>query len=87
MEKEKPVHEVELPFAGSLLKASIWREKSYDQYPRYSVSLTRLNRGIDGKWTANANFGRDDLLGVSRLAEVAHGWIVTTTRRGGEGNE
>jgi hypothetical protein len=84
MEKEKlkTIHEVMLPFGDSLLKASIWQYQIGEPLP-FSVSFSRSYRGKDGKWVVSEYFGRDDLLGLSRIAEVAHGWIVDkSTYRG-----
>ena len=75
MEKEKPAHEVTLQFGGGLLKAVVWRHQSDGKEPRYTVSLQRMCRGEDGKWTPT-DVGPDDLPGLSPLAEMAHGWIV-----------
>jgi len=83
MEKEKkqqpvrPVHQVRLPFGGSLLRASVWRHQNGKEAPRFNVTFTRTYLEKDGKtWAYTEFFRRDDLLGIARAAEVAHAWIV-----------
>jgi hypothetical protein len=74
--KQRPVHEVGLPFGGCLLRASIWRNEA-ETGPRFKVSFTRKYLEKDGKtWAWSDSFRRDDLLGIARIAELAHAWIT-----------
>ena len=66
----KPVHELRL----GRLKAAIW-ENPTDNGVRYNVTFARLYRGDSG-WHSNDSFGLDDLLGLAKLADQTHTWIV-----------
>jgi hypothetical protein len=77
--KQRPVHEVTLAFNSAILKASIWKHQSGKEPPRFTVSFSRGYRPKDGtKWIFTDFFSRDELLGLSRIAEVSHGWIVSS---------
>lgn len=77
-DKQRPVYEVKLPFNGGLLLASIWQHAGDREFPRYSVTLSHAHKDASGKWTyGNRSFTRDQLLGLVRVIEVAHGHIVT----------
>lgn len=86
--KQKPVYEVKMPFNGGLLSAAIWRHQKDQGHPWFSVSLSRAHKGADGKWSYGENsFSRDELLGLVRVIEVAHGHIVTSNFNGEINNE
>lgn len=69
MPKEKPVHEVRL----GMVKAAIWRNDT-ETGVRYNVTFARLYR--DGEeWKSTDSFGRDDLLMLAKVADMAHSWI------------
>ena len=64
--KAKPVAEVRL---GSI-KAAIWKNET-EAGTRHSVTFERLYR--DGLvWKSTASFGRDDLLLLAKVADLAH---------------
>lgn len=87
-EKQRPVHEITFPFAGALLKATIWRHQESDKRPRYSVLLTRGFREKEtGKWTFNSFVDRDALLGVSALTQACHTWILANDGEGDADDE
>ena len=86
-DKRRPIHEVKMPFNGGLLLASIWRNNGKDGHPWYSVSLSHGRKSADGKWVYGGNFTRDDLLGLFRVIEVAHGHIVSGIFEKGENYE
>ena len=67
--KTKPVQEVRL----GRIKAAIWLNET-DNGPRHNVSLSRLYKEGD-KWQDSTSFGRDDLLLVAKVADLAHTWI------------
>jgi hypothetical protein len=66
----KPVHELRL----GRLKAAIW-ENPTDNGVRYNVTFSRLYKDEAG-WHSNDSFRVDDLLGIAKLADQTHSWIV-----------
>ncbi len=78
-----PVHEIRL----GRLKATIWqRPASGGGYHLYSVVITRLFK--DGpSWRETSSFGRDDLLLVAKVADLAHSWICAATQERGASHE
>jgi len=70
-ERQRPVHEVRL----GRIKAAIWAN-STEKGVRYSTTLTRLYKDQeDGEWQTSTSFGRDDLLLVAQVCELAIVWI------------
>ena len=65
-----PVHEIRL----GLIKASIWRNQTKSG-ERHNVTVVRLYKNGD-TWKESSHFGRDDLLLVAKVADVAHSWIM-----------
>ncbi len=65
----KPTHEIRL----GAIKATIWRNETANG-PRHNVTLVRLYK--DGEeWRSSESFGRDDLLTLAKMADLAHTWI------------
>lgn len=65
----RPVHEVRL----GRIKAAIWENETQNG-PRHNVKVTRLYK--DGNtWKDSDSFGRDDLLVVAKVFDLAHSWI------------
>src|SRR5690349_9606722 len=87
--KQRPVYEIKLPFNGGLLKGAIWQHQSDQGKPWFTLSLSRAHRDADsGKWSYGGNsFTRDELLGLVRVIEVAHGRMVKGNFTGGQTNE
>lgn len=70
-ERQRPAHEVRL----GRIKGAIWAN-STEQGVRYNVTLTRLYKDQEsGEWRNSASFGRDDLLLVGKVSELAMEWI------------
>ena len=68
--RNQPVHEVRL----GAIKAAIWQNET-DVGVRYNVTFERLYR--DGEaWKSTGSFGRDDLLLLGKVADLAHSWII-----------
>ena len=67
--KNKPVHEVRL----AAVKAAIWKNDT-DNGARFNVTISRLYKDGDD-WKNTDSFGRDDLLLVAKVADLAHTWI------------
>lgn len=67
--KSKPVAEIRL---GSI-KAAIWKNEA-ESGTRHSVTFERLY--CDGLvWKSTVSFGRDDLLVLAKVADLAHSKI------------
>lgn len=71
----KPVHKIRL----SAIKAAIW-ENDTDNGPRHSVTVSRTYRSND-EWKESSSFGRDHLLVVSKVLDMAHSWIHEAEQR------
>ena len=71
MPKEKPIHEVRL----GAIKAAIWKNDTANGV-RYNVTLSRIYKDReDSQWKSTDSFGRDDLLVLAKVADLAHTWI------------
>ena len=73
---KKPVHEIRL---GSI-KAAIWANDTQNGV-RHNVTLQRLYKDED-EWKSSDSFGRDDLLLVAKVANMAHTWIFEQGKNG-----
>ncbi len=71
----QPVHEIRL----GRIRVSIW-ENATDNGVRHSVVFTKLYKAAD-RWQDTANFGRDDLPLLAKVAQMAHTWIFDQARR------
>ena len=69
-----PVHEIRM----GLIKASIWRNQTKSG-ERHNVTVVRLYKNGD-TWKESNHFGRDDLLLVAKVADMAHSWVVQPTQ-------
>jgi len=69
MTTQRPVHEIRLGH----IKAAIWSNET-TAGPRHNVTFARLYKDGD-EWKSTAAFGRDDLLVVAKVADLAHTWI------------
>ena len=82
MNKNRPVHEIRF---GSI-KGSIWENTNPDKSTRHNVTFSRSYRDKEtDEWKNTEIFGRDDLLLVAKVADVAHSWICQQ-RPVGNGN-
>lgn len=68
-EKEKPAHEVRL----GRIKAVIWANEAENGI-RHNVQFRRLYKQGDN-WEQSDSFGREDLLLLGKVADLAHTWI------------
>ncbi|MEQ9616815.1 MAG: hypothetical protein RLN60_02140 [Phycisphaerales bacterium] len=75
-ETKKPVHEVRL----GAIKAAIWANDTQNGV-RHNVTLQRLYKDED-EWKSSDSFGRDDLLMVAKVANMAHTWICQEGKNG-----
>ena len=69
MPNEKPAHEVRL----GAIKGTIWKNDTGNG-ARYNTKFVRLYRD-ETEWKSTGSFGRDDLLVLGKVADLAHSWI------------
>lgn len=67
---KQPIHNIRFGY----IKASIWQNQT-KAGDRHNVTLTRLFRDGD-VWRESNHFGRDDLLLLAKVIDLAHTWIV-----------
>ncbi len=69
----KPAHEVRI----GRIKATIWANPTEQAGLRYGVTVSRLYKDQDGagEWKSSESFGRDDLLTLAKVLDLAHTWI------------
>jgi hypothetical protein len=86
--KQRPVHEIRL----GRVKAAVWANQG-DKGTWFNVTLSRNYKDGD-EWKSSASFGRDELLTVAKVADLANSWIhgqsqgpPTNGSEGGEGEE
>ena len=68
-EASRPVHEIRL----GCIKAAVWANRT-ENGTRHNVKIVRLYKDGDD-WIDATSFGRDDLLVVAKIADLAHTWI------------
>lgn len=80
-DKKKPAHEIRL---GSI-KATIWANDTQNGQ-RYNAVLSRIYRLAEDKrtkedkgWRESESFGRDDLLLLGKVADLAQTWMFEQT--------
>ena len=66
----RPVHEVRL----GRVKAAVWMRET-EHGVRYAVSVCQVYKDQDQKWQTTDYFGRDELLVLAKVADMAHTWI------------
>jgi hypothetical protein len=76
--KNRPAAEVRL---GSV-KGVIWRNET-ERGSRYSVTFERLYKDSD-EWKISNSFGRDELLLLAKVADLAHTRIFELSGEEGE---
>ena len=69
-----PVNEIRL----GLIKASIWKNQTKSG-ERHNVTVVRLYKNGE-TWKESGHFGRDDLLLVAKVMDLAHTWIMHPNR-------
>lgn len=70
MEKRKPIHEIRL----GKVRAAIWENGTDGDRVRYAVTFSRLYK--DGEqWCDSSSFGRQELLLLQKVADIAHTFL------------
>ena len=67
--KQRPAHEIRL----GRIKATIWANQG-DNGTWFNVALSRSYKDGD-EWKSSTSFGRDELLTVAKVADLANSWI------------
>ena len=67
--KQRPAHEIRL----GRIKATIWANQN-DNGTWYNVPVSRSYKDGD-EWKSSSSFGRDELLTVAKVADLANSWI------------
>ena len=68
--KSQPVHVVRL----RNIRAAIWANDT-EYGVRHNVTVSRLYKDGDDQWKTSESFGRDDLLLLAKVLDLAHTWI------------
>lgn len=74
-DKPRPVHEVRL----GRVKAAVWANAG-EHGVRYSVTVCRVYKDQAEKWQTTDSFGRDDLLVLAKVVDLAHSWVCENQR-------
>jgi len=69
--KVRPVEQVR--YGG--IKAAIWRNEG-ENGAWFNITFQRLYKSEDGQWASTANFGRDDLLLLAKVANAVHSRVL-----------
>lgn len=73
MEKKKPIHEIRL----GKVRAAVWENGTDGDHVRYSVTFSKLYK--DGEqWRDTSSFGRQELLLLGKVADLAHTFLHQT---------
>jgi hypothetical protein len=70
MDKKKPVHEIRL----GKVRAAIWQNETEGGSIRHSVTFSRLYKEGEN-WRDSASFGRQELLLLVKVADLAHTYL------------
>lgn len=71
MTTNKPVHEIRI----GRVRAAVWENDSA-RGVMHSVTFSRLYKDeATEQWYDSTSFGRDDLLLLAKVADLAHTWI------------
>ena len=70
MDKKKPVHEIRL----GKVRAAIWENATDNDRVRHSVTFSRLYKEGEN-WRDSASFGRQELLLLVKVADLAHTYL------------
>ena len=73
MAKNKPVHSIRL----GRIKAAVWANET-PKGVRHNITVQRIYK--DGEeWKSTESFGREDLLLVCKVLDMAHTWLFDGT--------
>jgi hypothetical protein len=78
-EKVQPIHAIRL----KNVRAAIWVNRTEAGATYMNVTFSRSYRDQEGNWHTTESFGRDDLLLLAKVADVAHSWIWEQIQQSG----
>ena len=64
----QPVDRVKI----GLIESAIWKNVDTDGNVRYNATIQRRYIDKDENWQSTASYGRDDLLVLAKVADLAH---------------
>ena len=80
--KQRPAHEIRL----GRIRAAIWANQN-DNGTWFNVTVSRSYKDGD-EWKSSSSFGRDELLTLAKVADLANSWIHEQSQTGnGRENE
>ena len=68
MTKDQPIEHVRL----GTIQAAIWRNQDREGSVRFNTTFERLYRDDKNEWQSTNSFGRDELLIVAKVADLAN---------------
>jgi hypothetical protein len=75
--RNRPIHVVRL----KNIRAAIWANDT-EVGPRHNVTVSRLYKDDDHQWKTSESFGRDDLLLLAKVVDLAHSWVMEHIQAG-----
>jgi hypothetical protein len=78
-EKVQPVHTLRL----KNVRAAVWLNRTEAGATYLNVTFSRSYRDQEGNWHTTESYGRDDLLLLAKVADLAHTWIWEQIQAGG----
>ena len=79
--KQRPAHEIRL----GRIRATIWANQG-ESGTWFNVTLSRSYKDGD-EWKSSSSFGRDELLTVAKVADLANTWIHGHSQSAGNGSD
>ena len=67
---KKPVHEIRM----GRIRAAVWENETKNGNV-HNVTISRLYKDDNDKWSDSNSFGREDLPLLAKVTDKAHSWI------------
>ena len=88
--KTRPCHKIRM----GAITCAIWRGSNSDRGSSpdnrpimYRATVSKLYVDSTGNWADTTSFGRDDLLLLAKVADIAHSWIFEQQQRDRQGHD
>ena len=72
MANQRPITTVRI----GTVRAAIWENRKDGERARYNVTFSKRYRDAEGQWKTTHSFGRNHLLVLAKVADLAHSRIV-----------